>query len=98
MELEETYYPCSEKKGADQLRSYCEADLRLCFRICKTMFCHDATQLTFEQFNKMFTSYVGPKNNRGIISKSRYFVNIIYKYLVHVHGPANKFKSLTENT
>ena len=30
---EELYYPCSENKGADQLRSYCEADLRLCFRI-----------------------------------------------------------------
>ena len=28
-------YPCSENKGADQLRGYCEADLRLCFRICK---------------------------------------------------------------
>ena len=30
---EELYYPSSENKGADQLRSYCEADLRLCFRI-----------------------------------------------------------------
>ena len=29
------YYLCSENKGADQLRSYHEADLRLCFRICK---------------------------------------------------------------
>ena len=29
------YYPCSEKKDADQLRGYREADLRLCFRICK---------------------------------------------------------------
>ena len=29
------YYPCSENKGADQLRSYCAADLLLCFRICK---------------------------------------------------------------
>ena len=28
-------YPCSENKGADQLRSHCAADLRLCFRICK---------------------------------------------------------------
>ena len=28
------YYPCSENKGADQLRGYREADLRLCFRIC----------------------------------------------------------------
>ena len=32
--VEELYYPCSENKGADQLRSYCEADLRLCFRLC----------------------------------------------------------------
>ena len=31
------YYPCSENKGADQLRGYREADLRLCFRICKTL-------------------------------------------------------------
>ena len=29
------YYPYSENKGADQLRGYREADLRLCFRICK---------------------------------------------------------------
>ena len=27
---------CGENKGADQLRGYHEADLRLCFRICKT--------------------------------------------------------------
>ena len=30
---EEVYYPSSENKGADQLLSYCEADLGLCFRI-----------------------------------------------------------------
>ena len=29
------YYPSSENKGADQLRGDREADLRLCFRICK---------------------------------------------------------------
>ena len=29
------YYPGSENKGADQLRGYREADLRLNFRICK---------------------------------------------------------------
>ena len=34
-EEEELYYPCSENKGADQLCSYCTADLRLCFRIGK---------------------------------------------------------------
>ena len=34
-EVEGLYYPCSENKGADQLRGYREADLRLCFCICK---------------------------------------------------------------
>ena len=29
------YYPCSENKGAGQLRGFREADLRLCFRIFK---------------------------------------------------------------
>ena len=33
--MEGLYYPYSANKGADQLRSYCEADLRLYFRICK---------------------------------------------------------------
>ena len=31
------YYPSSENKGTDQLRSYCEADLRLCFRLCRLL-------------------------------------------------------------
>ena len=31
--VEGSYYLCSENKDADQLRSYREADLRLCF-IC----------------------------------------------------------------
>ena len=30
------YYPSSENKGADQLR-YREADLRLCFRLCRLL-------------------------------------------------------------
>ena len=34
-EVEGLYHPCSEKKGADQLHRYREADLRLCFPICK---------------------------------------------------------------
>ena len=29
------YCLCSKNKGADQLRGYREADLRLCFCICK---------------------------------------------------------------
>ena len=32
------YYLCSENKEADQLRSYCAADLHHCFHICKTGF------------------------------------------------------------
>ena len=36
-EVEGLYYLCSENKGADQLRGYREADLRLCFRICKML-------------------------------------------------------------
>ena len=35
--VEGSYNLCSENKGADQLRGYREADLRLCFRICKML-------------------------------------------------------------
>ena len=34
-EVEVFYYICSEIKCNDHLHSYCAADLRLCFRICK---------------------------------------------------------------
>ena len=34
---EEFYYQRSENKGADQLRGYREADLRLCFRLCRLL-------------------------------------------------------------
>ena len=37
LKVEELYYPCSENKGADQLRGYCEADLRICFRLCRLL-------------------------------------------------------------
>ena len=43
--VEELYYPCSENKGADQLRSYCEADLRLCFRLCRLLVSHAAAHV-----------------------------------------------------
>ena len=35
-EVEVLYYPSRENKGADQLRGYRKADLRL-FRICKAL-------------------------------------------------------------
>ena len=34
---EELYYPSSENEGADQLRGDREADLRLCFRLCRLL-------------------------------------------------------------
>ena len=36
-EEEVLFYPRSENKGADQLRGYRGADLRLCFRISETL-------------------------------------------------------------
>ena len=38
------YYPSSENKGADQLRGYREADLRLCFAYADCWFSHEAAQ------------------------------------------------------
>ena len=35
--VEGLYYLCSKNKGADQLGDYHEADLGLCFRICKML-------------------------------------------------------------
>ena len=50
--VEELYDLCSENKGADQLRGNREADLRLCIRICRTLFSHDEAQV-----NNMSTPY-----------------------------------------
>ena len=43
------YYPCSENKGADQLRGYREADLRLCFAYAERWFSHNAAHIIFVQ-------------------------------------------------
>ena len=40
------YYPCGENKGADQLCSYCTADLRLCFAYAKDVLLVEATAPT----------------------------------------------------
>ena len=37
LKVDGLYYLWSENKSADQLRGYREADLRLCFRICKRL-------------------------------------------------------------
>ena len=45
LDLESRGSVLSEHKGADQLCSYCEADLCLCFRIGKSLFSHGAAHL-----------------------------------------------------
>ena len=50
LEVEGLYYPCSENKGADQLRDYREADLRLCFAYAKCLFSHDAAHVFYYYF------------------------------------------------
>ena len=46
---EELYYSSSENKGADQLCSYCTADLiyAFVFTYAKILFSHDATHLSY---------------------------------------------------
>ena len=44
--VEGLYYPYSKNKGADQLHSYCAADLHRCFRICKKRFSHNKAHIT----------------------------------------------------
>ena len=39
------YYLCSENKGADRLRCYREADLRLCFAYEKIWYSHDEAHI-----------------------------------------------------
>ena len=46
--VEGLYYLCSKNKGADQLRGYREADLRLCFSIyAKCWFSHDTSHFFY---------------------------------------------------
>ena len=44
--MEELHCPCSENEGSDQLRSYCEADLRLCFSVSQNLVSHDAAHMS----------------------------------------------------
>ena len=44
-EAEGLHHLCRENKGADQVRGDRAADLRLCLRICKSRFSHDAAHV-----------------------------------------------------
>ena len=45
---EELYYPSSKNKGANQLCSYCTADLRLCFCIGRIWLSHGGAHFTLQ--------------------------------------------------
>ena len=76
-EEEKLYYPCIENKGSDQLRSYCEADQRLCFRIgkkngflmtrLKSVLQSNPVSLSVLQFNIIVNVHVS-----GVVSKLFY--------------------------
>ena len=53
LQIEGLYCLCSENKGADQLRGYREADLRLYFANAKRLFSHDAAQIDMIQREHM---------------------------------------------
>ena len=57
--VEGLYYPCSKTKDADQLRGYREADLRLCFRICKIWFSHNKAHIINFAYFSIHAKIVG---------------------------------------
>ena len=49
IKVEEMFYLYSENKGADQLCSYCTADLRRCFRIGKIWLSHYMAHISWNK-------------------------------------------------
>ena len=76
---EELYYPCSENKGADQLRSYCEVGLHLCFSVCRLLVfpCggsrNKVTSMHYKnmpmQYTTIFTAAVEKKRRKISVEK-----------------------------
>ena len=54
----ELWYLSSENKGADHLRGYREADLRLCFAYADCWFSHVAAQMSAELKNKIVDTFI----------------------------------------
>ena len=78
------YYPSSENKGADQLRSYCEADLRLCFRLGRLLvFPCGGSSLCMEQVLK--ATFLQTKMKIAITFKRTYSAQEIHRCDVIFH-------------
>ena len=76
LKVEGLYYLCGENKDADQLRSYCTGDLRLCFRICqKTGFlitrlvCYKTVSLSMKIQKRYWTKHRAHVYNTCYIKK-----------------------------
>ena len=65
-EEEKFYYPSGETKGADQLRSYCESNLRLCFRICKIPVFSRCGSFYNVRMVRLGTSFPGQAQTRAV--------------------------------
>ena len=77
------YYPCSENKGTDLLPSYCEADLRLCFRLCRLLVfpCSSSIYLLFFSGQKLL-SVILFKSYQGL--KFYFFQSNLYIYCINL--------------
>ena len=62
------YYPCSENKGADQFRSYREADLQLCFCLCKLLVFSCSGSIINNSTYKIFLKHRGKYANASYCS------------------------------
>ena len=98
------YYPSSENKGADQLCSYCEADLRLCFAYADCWFSHAVAHFRqqFRHFwmviHTMATTNVKPirlpNTIQTIASVSGYTERKILLYLKTAYNVVNYRKNI----
>ena len=83
------YYPSSENKGADQLCSYCTADLRLCFRLCRLLVFPCGGSYTFT-YIEAFQILLGRhkilliRHTYSTTAKRTKLVRSTYMYVVHL--------------
>ena len=72
------YYPSSENKGDDQLRGYREADLRLCFRLCRLLvFPWGGSLVLLFQEGFVYAVEFSHRSGRDLINVAKKRTNII---------------------
>ena len=96
------YYWCSEKKGADQLRGYCEADLRLCFRMCeKPVFIRRGSYYFHAQLIQIAHKYQNSQTQRifqALVIKTSYLsCSLMLKCHLNIKNRINFMLGLVEH-